>query len=115
VAAFCDKNIGGLDIPVNDPLPVGCVECIGNLDRQRENRLDFHRTPSDPVLQSHAVQKLHHDKRHVVFLPNLMNGADIGMVQSRSSLSLALKSRQSLRVFGDFIWEELEGDKPVQV
>ena len=102
MAAFRDKIIGGLDIPVN-------------LDRQGENRLDFHRTPSDPVLQSHAVQKLHHDKRQVVLLPNLMNGADIGMVQSRSSLSLALKSGQGLRVFGDFIWQELEGDKPVQV
>jgi hypothetical protein len=37
VTTLSDKNIGGLDISVNDPLHVSSVQCVRNLDSQREN------------------------------------------------------------------------------
>jgi len=49
-----------------------------------------------------------------ILLADVMNRANVGMVQRRSSLRLALKAGQRLRVSGDFIGQELEGNKSVQ-
>jgi hypothetical protein len=43
-----------------------------------------------------------------------MNGADIGMIESRSRLRLALKARQGLGVFDDVIGQKLQGYKSVK-
>jgi hypothetical protein len=35
VPALGDKNIGRLDVAVNDPLGVGSIQCIGDFDGER--------------------------------------------------------------------------------
>jgi len=42
--------------------------------------------------QRHPVEKLHCDERHVVLLANVIDRADVGMIQRRRSLGLALKT-----------------------
>ena len=49
-----------------------------------------------------------------VLLPDLMDGADIGMVESRGGLCFPLKAGQGLGVLRDVIGQELQGDKAVQ-
>src|SRR3984893_17150230 len=66
------------------------------------------------MLQRHAVQKLHDQERMAVLLPDLIDRADVGMVQCRRSLSLSLKAGQCLRVLGYFIRQKLQGVKSVQ-
>jgi hypothetical protein len=46
--------------------------------------------------------------------PDLVNGADVGMVQRRSGLRFALETGKSLGIFGNVIRQKLESDKPVQ-
>jgi hypothetical protein len=45
---------------------------------------------------------------------DVVDGADVGVVEGGSSLGLALKASQSLRVAGDLVGQEFEGDKPAQ-
>ena len=45
---------------------------------------------------------------------NVVDGADIGMIQRGCGLGLALKTRQGLRVSRDFIGQELQGDEAMQ-
>ena len=71
-------------------------------------------TPGDHVLQGHALEILHGDKRLAVLLANVVNGADVGMVQRRSRLRLALKAAERLGIPGHFIGQKLERDKAVQ-
>src|SRR5580704_1203396 len=66
------------------------------------------------MLERQAVQKLHGDERLPVLLADLINGADVGMVQRRCSLRLALKAGQRMRVSGNVIREKLEGDEAMQ-
>src|ERR1700690_4647977 len=66
------------------------------------------------MLQRHAVQILHYDERLPPLLIDLMNGANIGMIQSRGSLSLALKPGKCGRILGNFIRKELQRDKPAE-
>src|SRR5713226_5366407 len=49
-----------------------------------------------------------------VLLPDLIDRADIGMVESGGCLRLPLEAGQGLGVFGDVIGQKLQGDKPVQ-
>ena len=62
----------------------------------------------------HAIEILHGDKRLAVLLADVVNGADVGMVQRRSRLRLALKASEGLRISGHFIRQKFERDKAVQ-
>src|ERR1700730_11142960 len=50
-----------------------------------------------------------------LLLPDLVDGADIGMVESGGRLRLPLETGQGLRVLRHIIGQKLEGNKPVQV
>src|SRR5580700_2403405 len=60
------------------------------------------------MLQRRAVEILHHDERMPILLADLMNRADVRMVQSRSGASLATKPFEGLRVAHNVIWQELQ-------
>jgi hypothetical protein len=66
------------------------------------------------VLQRHALQKFHGDERSPVLLSDVIDGADVGMIQCGSGLSFTLETGKCLRVSRNFIWQELEGDEAVQ-
>ena len=48
-------------------------------------------------------------------LSNLMDSADIGMIQCRCGAGFAQKALTGLPVVGDVIGQELEGDEAVQL
>jgi len=56
---FGNKDVGGLDVPVDDAFCVGCVKSVRNLDGKRKDQFGFHRTTSNAVLQRESVQKFH--------------------------------------------------------
>src|SRR5579862_7733711 len=99
---------------MNNAAAMRGVECIGNLDTHLQHLLNLERTPFDLVPQGGPVQVLHGDERLPRFLADVVNGADVGMVQGRSRLGFPLKTGQGLGISGNILWEELEGDKAVQ-
>jgi hypothetical protein len=60
---------------------VGSVQPVGNFAAQRKHLLRIQRTSGDSVLQRHAIKKLHHHEAAAVFLADVVNGTDVGMVQ----------------------------------
>src|ERR1700677_500445 len=68
--------------------------------------------PVDAVLQRHAIQKLHGDEHIAVLVINLVNGANIQMIQSNTLLGFALETAESLRIFGYVVGQELQGYEP---
>ncbi len=93
VAALGDEDVRGLDVAVDDAFGMRGVECIGNLNRQTEQNIVLERFSGDAMLQRHAVQKLHGDECLPVLFPNVINRADIGVIQRRCGLRFALKAR----------------------
>src|SRR5208283_4764363 len=83
-------------------------------DGKREESFDFQRTPRYAVLQRHAVEKLHGNEGMTVLLANVVDGADVGVVQCGGRLRFALKSSEGLRVSGHILGEKFQGDKPVK-
>jgi hypothetical protein len=57
-----------------------------------------------------SLQELHHDERVAILLADLMNRADVRMVQRGGGACFGLESFQRLRMGGHVIRQELEGD-----
>ena len=66
------------------------------------------------MLQRHPVQKLHDDERLAVLLADVINRADVGMVQGGSCLGLAPETLQSVAVLGYIFGQELQAYKTVE-
>src|ERR1700682_4180613 len=66
------------------------------------------------MLQRLAVEELHGDERLAALLADVVNRADVGMVESRCGLRFTLKTGKSLGVFGYFIGQELQGHEAMQ-
>ncbi len=66
------------------------------------------------MLQRQAVKKLHGDKSMTLILANLINRADIRMIQRRSRLCLALKTRSGQRILRHFVRQKLQRNKAAQ-
>jgi len=72
-------------------------------------------TPSDSVLQGHTVQKLHGDEGLVAMFTDLVDRADIGMVECRRSTRLPAKAFQCLWVFREFIGQKFQSDEATKL
>src|SRR5260370_37594602 len=66
------------------------------------------------MLKRQAVQKLHGQEEMAVFLPNLMDGADIGMIKGGSGAGFAAETLQCLRILRDIVGEKLKRDKSAE-
>ena len=66
------------------------------------------------MFQDCAIEKLHHDERMPILIADIVNHADVGMIERRSSLCFALEACQRLRVSRYFIREKLECHETVQ-
>ena len=99
---------------MNDALAVRRVQRVGHFGREVEQQLVLHRTPADAMLQRHPVEKLHHHEDAAVFFANVVNGADVGMIQRRSRARLAAESLQRSRIARHIVRQKLERDKAPQ-
>jgi hypothetical protein len=66
------------------------------------------------VLQGRAVQKLHGDERLSALLADVVNRADVGMVQRGRGLGFALKASERLWATGNVFGQEFHSDEAMQ-
>ena len=71
--------------------------------------------PYKSLPQRLPFQELHGDEGLALVPSDLVDRADIGVVQSRGRPGLALKPLQCLMVLGEPFRQELEGDKAVEL
>ena len=106
MASLGNKNICGLDVAVHDALHVRRIQRLRDFDAQRQQRFHFQRPPADAMLQRRTFQQLHRNECLPRFLPNVVNRADVGMVQRRRRLRLSLETRQRLRILRYIVRQE---------
>jgi hypothetical protein len=66
---------------MNNPLGVRGVEALGDVDGDGEKRFELHRAAGDGVLERLAVEKFHGDEGLAGFFADVVNRADVGMIQ----------------------------------
>ena len=114
VAAFGDENVGGLDVAMDDAFGVGGVECVGDFDGDAEETIEFEGLAGDDVLERDAIEKFHGDEGCAVFFADVVDGADVGMIERGGGLGFALEAGEGLRIVGDVVGEELQGDEAAE-
>ena len=114
VAALGDEDVGGLDIAVNDAGVVSGVEGVGAVDADFEEAFEFERVRGDDVLERGAVEKFHGDEGAAVVFADVVDGADVGMVQRGGGTRFTFESFERLRVVGEIVGEKFESDEAAE-
>src|SRR5579863_2393136 len=114
VAAPGDENVGGLDIAVDDAFRVCGIESFSDLQGDVEEALEFDRLASDDVLESGAIEKFHGDEGAAIFFADVVNGADVGVVESRGGFGFAAETLEGLAVGRELVGEKFEGDEAIE-
>ena len=101
-------------IPVDDVLFVGCLQSLGDLGGLLKGILQLQWTLAQPVLESLPPDVLRGDEGLLSFFPNLMDMADIGVIESSRQFCFPQEALPSGWIFLHFLGHELEGDFSVQ-
>src|SRR5207245_5031161 len=107
-----NEDVRWLDVSMDDALRMCCIERVGNLDAEIEHRFDLQRFSSDLVLEGLTFEVLHSDEGPSFIFPNVVNRADIRVIECRGSASLLLKALKCLPILGHSVRKELQRDMP---
>ena len=105
-----DENIRRLDVAMHDAAGVRSLERVGDFQAEIEHALERQRARRDLVLQRLAVEQLHHDEVLAVVLADVVDRADVRMVQRRGDARLAPEAFERLGVRGQIARQELQRD-----
>src|SRR5208283_283325 len=114
VASGGDENVGGLDVAMDNALGMRGIEGVGDFGGEGEDYLGIHGAAADAVLEGGAFQKFHGDVGLLAALADVVDGADVGVIQRRSGAGLAAKAFESLGIAGDGVGQEFERDKTAE-
>lgn len=115
MAVSGDEEILGLQVPMDDALPVRCGETPGNLERVVHSLLLGDRTGVELPTQRLALKKLHHGVRDPPLRSEVEDGQDVRMRERRDRFRLALEACQRGRIGRDGLREDLDRHVPVQL
>src|SRR5579862_2323403 len=98
MSAIRNENVRGLDVPVHYPPGVCGVQRIYNLGSQLQQLLDTERLAANPVLERKSLQQLHSDEVLAVRFVNLVNRADVRVIERGRSEGFPLKPFAGSRI-----------------
>ena len=79
-----------------------------------EKLIDLDGAAADEVFQSLAVEKFHGDEGAAFGFADVVDGADVGVIEGGCGLGFALEAGECLRISGDVFGEEFESDEAVE-
>src|SRR6476660_1126508 len=103
-------DVRGLDVTVNDSFRMRGIESVSDLDTQIEHRLGLQLLAIYYVAEGLTLQQFHRDEGSPIGLVNLVDRADVRVVQRGRSLGFPLETAKSLCVVGEFVGKELQRD-----
>ncbi len=114
-AVGCDHDVGGLQIPVDDPSLVRGLERLGDLPRNRQRLIERNRSPRDPRVQALALHELHDEDVPSVHGLEGVDRRDAGVIQSRERFRLALEARDAVAVLEEFLRQDFQRDVAIEL
>ncbi len=109
-AARDQEDVRGLDVAMDDAFGVRGVQAIGDLDGHVKKIGQGQGLAGDAVFQGLAFEQLHRDEGAPFKFANVVDGADIGMVQRGSGASFAAEALDGLRILRDIVGKKFERD-----
>ena len=112
--ALREHHVARLQVPVDDALPVGGGQGVGDLGRHGQRLLERQRSLLEAVGERLAREVLHHQEGRTVVLADVVERADVRVVQAGDGLRFALEAGAAVRVGADLGREDLDGDGAVE-
>ncbi len=106
-----DEDVRRLDVAVKDACAVSSVQSISYLYRERQRLLRIKWLSGDQGFESRSLQVLHGNEGLAILFAHLIDRADVRMIQRGCSARLTVESAQRLRVGGEPVGKELQGDE----
>ena len=91
MAAVGDEDVGRLDVAVDDPLGVGGFERVGEFRAEFKNSIGREWPPAIKLMKRRALQPFHRHKMAAGVLSDIVNRADVRMIEGRGGAGLALE------------------------
>ena len=100
---------------MHDALGVRRIQRVSELDAQLQDFVDLEGLSADAVLQRLSLQQLHGDEGPAFLHVDIVDGADVGVIEGGRGLGLALEALQGLMVLGHFFRQEFERHEAVKL
>src|SRR3990172_4461158 len=113
-AAVGLEDVGRLDVTVEDARGVSGIERVGGLDRNLDDPTGVQRPLVDELLEGLPLHELHHDEGAAVVLSDVVDGADVRVVECGCGTGFPLKPVQGFRITPQLVGQNLEGHVPPQ-
>ena len=95
-------------------MPVRAVQRVGHLDRIAEDLFHRQRAARQTRRERLALEILHHEIRDAVLLADVVEDADVRVVQRRNCARLAVEPEAQRFVVAVFNRERLDGDGAIE-
>src|SRR5215469_5285388 len=90
------------------------VESVCDLDAEVDYCVDFHRFAGDLMPEGLPLKKFHRDEGSPLGFVDLIDRADVWVIQRRRSSRFLPEAVERLRVVGNIVWQEFERDKSAE-
>ncbi len=100
---------------MNDPVPVRGVERVRDLDAEIQRLSEGERTGHEPVAERLPFDELHHDEVASRVLVDVVDRADVRVLERGGGARLTAQTLQRLRVVPHVVGQELQRDAPAEL
>ena len=107
-------DVGRLQIAMDDPLAVRCLEGFGDLAADPESLFERKRTAREPLRQGLPLDELQHEEARPARLLDPVDRRDVRVAQGRQGARLPLEPGQVLRIPRQRAGQDLDGHLPVE-
>jgi hypothetical protein len=110
VAPPADEHVRRFDVAMDDAVRVRRLDRVGDLGREVHDASLGQRPRLEQVLQRLPLEQFHHQEAASLVLAEVVDGADIGMIERRGGARLPLETLDRGGVIREPRREELERD-----
>ncbi len=108
------KKIIWFDIPMDDAFGVGRGQTLGHGRTNLKRLAPRHRSGGETATQGYAFQQFRYGKGDPSHPANIMEDQDVWMVEDCDRLGLPLEAGQAIRVLGQLLRQDFDGDFAVE-
>ena len=115
-AALRQHDVRGLQIAMRDPRAVRLVERVGDLDRDLQRLVERQRTvrSCEARRERLALEILHHEIARALVFADVMDRADVRMIQRRNRACFAFEPRAQVGIGRQFRRQDLDRDGAIE-
>ena len=107
-------DIRRLQIAMDDALFMRGFERLCDLERNRKDFVDRHRTAGDPFAESRTVDEFEDQSLNAISFLEAVDASDVRVIEQREDLRFALEAGEALGVEHKGLWQNLQGDVAIQ-